>query len=80
MGSLLQYEAQDKPKEAIRMYSEAGRYNHAVRLARANGFDKEILSLALQVCFNRKTEHSERGADRLAFLVGGWCVSRRRRE
>lgn len=43
-----QYEAQDKPKEAIRMYSEAGRYNHAVRLARANGFDKEILSLALQ--------------------------------
>jgi len=72
----------DKPKEAIRMYSEAGRslplplatahgraaggkagagagagvlraaggrYNHAVRLARAHGLDKEILSLALQV-------------------------------
>ncbi|EKX53449.1 hypothetical protein GUITHDRAFT_84428 [Guillardia theta CCMP2712] len=43
-----QYEAMEKPKDAIRLFSKSGRYNHAVRLARENGLDKELLPLAIR--------------------------------
>ena len=38
----------EKPREAIRLFSKAGRYKHAVRMARDQGLLKELLPLALQ--------------------------------
>jgi hypothetical protein len=43
-----QFEAMEKPREAIRLFSKAGRYKHAVRMARDQGLLKELLPLALQ--------------------------------
>jgi len=43
-----QYEALERPRDAMRLFSKAGRYNHAVRIARAQGYDKELQALALQ--------------------------------
>eukprot|EP00960_Hanusia_phi_P037600 753028-Hanusia_phi.AAC.2 len=43
-----QYEAMERPKDAIRLFSKSGRYNHAVRLARECGLDKDLVPLAIQ--------------------------------
>ena len=43
-----QFEAMEKPRETIRLFSKAGRYKHAVRMARDQGLLKELLPLALQ--------------------------------
>ncbi|GMH43478.1 hypothetical protein BSKO_11400 [Bryopsis sp. KO-2023] len=42
-----QYEAQEKIRDAIRLFSMAGRPNHGVRLARLYELDAELLSMAL---------------------------------
>ena len=42
------YEALERPRDAMRLFAKAGRYNHAVRVARVKGFDKDIKPLALQ--------------------------------
>jgi len=43
-----QYENQEKIPEAIAFFSRAGRFNHAVRLAREHGLDAELVGLAVQ--------------------------------
>ena len=35
-------------KEAIQFFERAGRYNHAVRLAKEEGYDAELMNLSLQ--------------------------------
>merc|ERR1719265_662046 len=42
-----QLEADNRPKEAIDLYSRAGRVGHALRLAQMNNLDNELMSLAL---------------------------------
>jgi intraflagellar transport protein 140 len=41
-------EQKGRVKEAMQFFSRSGRYNHAVRLARENGFDSELVNLALR--------------------------------
>ena len=43
----MQYEAVNRIADAIRLFAKAGRHNQAVRLARANGIDRDLASLAL---------------------------------
>jgi intraflagellar transport protein 140 len=40
-------EAAGSPRDALIFYEKSGRYNHAVRLAKASGTDAELLTLAL---------------------------------
>eukprot|EP00879_Flechtneria_rotunda_P011811 GHRR01012338.1.p1 GENE.GHRR01012338.1~~GHRR01012338.1.p1 ORF type:complete len:1377 (+),score=585.08 GHRR01012338.1:1099-5229(+) len=42
------FEAQDKVPEALRCFSISKRYSHGARLAKRNGMDQELLSLALK--------------------------------
>jgi len=42
------YEAQERVAEAVQYYARAQRYSHAVRLAKKNGMDNDLLNLALQ--------------------------------
>eukprot|EP00002_Diphylleia_rotans_P014154 TRINITY_DN2751_c0_g1_i8.p1 TRINITY_DN2751_c0_g1~~TRINITY_DN2751_c0_g1_i8.p1 ORF type:complete len:1267 (-),score=275.99 TRINITY_DN2751_c0_g1_i8:1005-4805(-) len=42
------YELKGQVKEAINYYTRSKRYNHAIRLAKENGFENELVSLALQ--------------------------------
>jgi intraflagellar transport protein 140 len=43
-----QYEGQNKPKKAIEFFSQAGRFNHAIRLAKECSMDSELMNLALR--------------------------------
>ena len=43
-----QHEANGSIKEAIQFFERAGRFNHAVRLAKEEGYDAELMNLALQ--------------------------------
>ena len=43
-----QFEGMERPREAIRLFSKSGRFNHAVRIARSEGMLKDLLPLALQ--------------------------------
>ena len=43
-----QFESLERPRDAMRLYTKANRYNHAVRIARQQGYDKDVLPLALQ--------------------------------
>eukprot|EP01029_Cantina_marsupialis_P023024 TRINITY_DN5683_c0_g1_i1.p1 TRINITY_DN5683_c0_g1~~TRINITY_DN5683_c0_g1_i1.p1 ORF type:complete len:1397 (+),score=419.46 TRINITY_DN5683_c0_g1_i1:393-4193(+) len=43
-----QHKAHGNIKEAIHFYSQAGRFNHAVKLARETGEDRDLMQLSLQ--------------------------------
>ena len=43
-----QHELRGSPKAALFYFEKAGRYNHAVRIAKEAGLDAELAALALQ--------------------------------
>lgn len=43
-----QHEARGNVREALAFFERAGRFNHAVRLAKEAGFDSELMNLSLQ--------------------------------
>ena len=51
MSTRLPISAPRPPQEAaaIEFFGRAGKFNHAVRIAKAQGLDDQLLSLALQV-------------------------------
>jgi intraflagellar transport protein 140 len=42
------YEQNQNIKEAIIYYSKSQRLHHAIRLAKENGFDQEVMTMSLQ--------------------------------
>jgi intraflagellar transport protein 140 len=64
-----QHEGAGNVSEAITYFSRAGRYNHAIRLAKEHGLDTELMSFALQSTkaqmvdvagyFEKKTENEK---------------------
>jgi intraflagellar transport protein 140 len=42
------YEAQNNTRDAIVYYSKSQRLHHAIRLAKENGYDQEVMTMSLQ--------------------------------
>eukprot|EP01006_Ploeotia_vitrea_P023897 TRINITY_DN56570_c0_g3_i1.p1 TRINITY_DN56570_c0_g3~~TRINITY_DN56570_c0_g3_i1.p1 ORF type:complete len:722 (+),score=428.01 TRINITY_DN56570_c0_g3_i1:176-2167(+) len=51
-----QCEGENNVQQAIQFYSKAGRHHHAMRIARENGMDNDLMALALESNDARKVE------------------------
>ena len=58
-------------QEAIQYFSMAGQFNHAVRLAKAQGMDSELMTLALQ-----SSQRVQVGQDSSTSRKGGLSCSK----
>merc|ERR1712072_933379 len=54
-----QHESSGNVQEAINYFSRAGRYNHAIRLAKEHGLDRELVGFALQSTSTQMLETAE---------------------
>eukprot|EP01050_Picozoa_sp_SAG11_P021980 SAG11_NODE_4036_length_2095_cov_1.346693_2_plen_160_part_00 len=58
--------------EAIRYFSMSGQFNHAVRLAKEQGMDSELMTLALQS--SRANTHSNRSSPHASRIWQTMCT------